>query len=257
VSRSLLGRALAIAGIVCGLLAVGLQYVSGYRYLDDGTTVVYLVVLLSLASWLPAEIGRDLFGAAAGAASFGLLLFVPASAAFDNLGRLEAGAWLGLCTLLVPIGAVLSGEVAAAPRAPARPAGLGLTVVASGLVLLVAGTWLDAAKHGPSYWNLSSSGHAIGILLLLLAALNAVFVLGPAIGVLPALGDLDLLVAAATFGLVEAGLVSTAFEDFGTLGAGGWLEAGAGVLLLGGVAWLRSAASIRTEAAASLPSPAR
>ncbi len=253
-SKSLLGRALAIAGIVCGLLAVGLPYASGYRYVDDGTTIAFLIVLLSLASWLPAEIGRDLFGGVAGAAAFGLLLFLPASAAFDSFGQLDSGAWLGLCTILIPIGALVSRSPERAR--PARSSMPGVPVAIAGLALLVVGIWLEAAKGGDSYWNFSSSGHAVGILLLLLAALNAALVVGPVLVPTLAVGDVDLVVAASTFGFVEAGLISTAFEDLGQLGAGGWLEAGAGVLLLGGVLWLRSAAPQPSGAAASMASPA-
>ena len=91
-----------LVGIVTGLLAVGLPYTTGSRYLDDGTQFAFLVILLSLASWLPADVGPPLFGAAAGAAAFGFYLFIPSTAAFDSFGYLDSGAWLGLCTVLIP-----------------------------------------------------------------------------------------------------------------------------------------------------------
>ena len=241
-SPGLLGRAMTIAGIVTGLLAIGLPYASGSRYVDDGTTVAFLLVLLSLASWLPAEVGRDLFGAAAGAAAFGLFVFIPSSAAFSQLGYLDSGAWLGLCTALIPLGAlVMWSERESGDRQSQTSIGIGLPVVLAGLALIVVGIWLDAASGGPSYWNISSSGHAAGVLMLLLAALNAVLVAGPAFVPMPTLANLDVLVAAATFGYVEAGLISTAFEDFGSLGTGGWIEACAGALLLLGVLQTRGA----------------
>jgi hypothetical protein len=257
VSKALLGRALAIAGIVSGLLAIGLPFADGTRYLDDGTTTAYLLVLLSLASWMPAEIGRDLFGAAAGAAAFGLLLFFPTTAGFDSLGYLRAGAWLGLCTLLIPIGAFVSSERGLTLSPSERSTrGPGLPVAVAGIALVVAGIWPEAEDGGDSFWDFSSSGHAVGIVMLLLAALNALLLLGSTLLPVPAVGDLDLVVAAATFGFVATGVITTAFENFGSLGAGAWLEACGGLLLLGGVAWLRRAKASVTETAASMPSPA-
>jgi hypothetical protein len=58
----------------------------------------------------------------------------------------------------------------------------------------------------------------------------------------PGLGDVRLVAAAATFGLLAAALVAAAFGELGTLGAGAWLEACAGGLILGGaVRWPASA----------------
>ena len=45
-------------------------------------------MLLSLTSWMPAEVGRDAFGALTGSAAFGFFLFIPAIAAFDSFGEL-------------------------------------------------------------------------------------------------------------------------------------------------------------------------
>jgi hypothetical protein len=244
-SIGLLGRALSIAGIVTGLLAVGLPFADGSRYADDGTVLALLIVLLCCASWLPAEIGRDRLGAAVGASAFGYFLFLPATAAFDAFGALRSGAWVGLGTALIPIGAVVvwAGREpghATAPRPDRSLGALGLPLASAGLALAVAGIWLDVASNGPTYWNASSSGHAVGILMLLLAALNAVLLAASSFA--SAL-NLDLLVAAITVGFVEAGLVSTAFGDFGALGAGGWLEACAGALLLAGVLGLGGAAA--------------
>jgi hypothetical protein len=223
---------------------------------EDGTTAAFLVVLLSLASWLPAEVGRDLFAAVAGAAAFGLLLFLPSTAAFSRLGELDSGAWLGVCSALIPIGALVIWSEHPLPARPTRTLSeIGLPMALAGLVLLVVGIWLDAPSGGPSYWNIASSGHAAGILMLILAAVNAALIAGPAFVPKLSLGNLDILVAAATFGYIEAGLISTAFEDFGGLGTGGWIEAGAGVLLLGGVLQLRGALG-PTRAPATVASPA-
>jgi hypothetical protein len=107
--------------------------------------------------------------------------------------------------------------------------------------LAVAGVWLDVADGGPTYWNASSSGHALGILTLLLVALNVLLLAAPAGVPAVQVANLDVLVGAATIGFVEAGVVSTAFESFGSLGAGAWLEACAGVFLLAGLPRLRAA----------------
>lgn len=228
---AMLGRVIVLAGIVTGLLAVSLPYADGARYVDDGTTAAFLIVLLALTSWMPAEVGRDAIGAVAGSVAFGFFLFLPAIAAFDDLGRLDAGAWLGLCVVLIPAGALVTSRVDEQIRIERD---LGLLTATAGLVLVAAGIWLDASGDGPSYWNLSSSGHAVGLLMLVLVAGTALLV-GAAAHVRPRLGYPAVLAGAITFGFVEFGLVATAFGDFGSLGAGGWVEAVGGILLLGGI----------------------
>jgi hypothetical protein len=247
----LAGRAIALVGVILGVLAVSLVAVSGdgdsLRYVDDGTVTAFLVILVSLTSWMPAEVGPDSLGGAMGAAAFGFFLFVPAVHAFDSFGALGPGAWLGICTVLIPIGLAVVWAARRESPAPVRSSasratpGPGLVVALAGLILVLAGIWLPGADGGASYWNVSASGHALGLLLLLAVALNAVLLAAPHVSsrTLPSTG---LLVAATTFGLVEAGLVSTAFEDFGSLGSGGWVEAAGGVLLLAGVLATRVAA---------------
>jgi hypothetical protein len=248
------GRAIALAGIVTGLLAVGLPYAPGSRYADDGTVFAFLVVLLSFASWFTSDVGRDLLAAAGGAAAFGFFLFLPATAAYDSFGVLDSGSWLGLCAVLIPVGALVARRAGPTPTAPgtrrSAARGLGLPVCTAALVLVVVGIWLDIASDGPSYWNVSASGHAVGILMLVLVALNVVLIGGPAHLTVPDVANLDVIVAAVTFGFVEAGLVSTAFEDFGALGTGAWIEACAGVVLMVGVLQLRSGSNAPVPAAA-------
>jgi hypothetical protein len=238
----LAGRAIAAVGVVCGILAIGLSTVSypGFSatYVDDGTTVAFLLILLSLASHFPAEIGRDTGAAVLGTAAFGFLLYVPAHQAFDRLGTLGSGGWLGLCTALIPIGLlVLKRDRAHAPTRPARSSveasDPGLLVALGGIVLIVVGIWFAVDDGGPSFW---SSSHTLGILMLLLAALNLLLLTRGG-------SDGALLWACVTFGLVVYPWVDHAFEKFGSLGSGGWLEAFGGLLLLGGVAALRTAAA--------------
>ena len=234
-SAAFLGRGLVLAGIVAGLLAVSLPFADGSRYVDDGTTAAFLIILLSLTSLLPAEIGRDLPAACAGSAAFGFFLLVPSIYAFDSLGRLESGAWLGLCTVLIPIGALIVLAKDEARAATRFDLGAGLVLATIGLVLVATGIWLDFLKDvGPSYWNLSSSGHAVGLLLIVLVVLDAPLLAAAAHSSLR-VGDAALLAAAATFGLTVFGVVTAAFDGFGTLGAGAWIEAAGGTLLLIGV----------------------
>jgi hypothetical protein len=253
VSLSLAGRASAGVGIVCGLLGVALTFVSfsnGFsaRHVADGTAFAFLAITLALASHFPAEIGSDLRGAALGTAAFGFYLFVPARFAFDNLGVLDAGAWLGLCSVLIPLGYILvrtdHSHVAAA-RAPRtnQPLVRGRILALGGILMVVVSIWLEIDDGDTSYWNAS---HALGILMLLLAAANVYCLLrGPA--------DIGLLVAAATFGLVLYPWVYHAFERLGTLHAGGWLAAIGGLALLAGVVDAQ-----RTAApAAAAPAPAQ
>jgi hypothetical protein len=234
-SAAFLGRGLVLAGVVAGLLAVSLPFADGTRYVDDGTTAAFLIVLLSFTSLLPADIGRDLPAACAGSAAFGFFLLIPAVYAFDSLGRLESGAWLGLCTALIPIGALVV-FVAEPTRATAAhlDKGPGLLVATVGLVLVAVGIWLDLGRSGPTYWNTSSSGHAVGLLLIVLVVADAPLIAAAAHSSLR-VGSLAILAAAVTFGLTVFVVVAAAFDDFATVGAGGWVEAIGGTLLLAGV----------------------
>jgi hypothetical protein len=240
VSTAFLGRGLVIVGIVAGLLAVSLPFADGARYVDDGTAAAFLIVLLASTSLLPAEAGRDLVAAAAGSAAFGFFLFIPAVFAFDNLGRLEAGAWLGVGTALIPIGCLL--VLAAGGKAASTPAiidrGPGLLVSTVGLVLIAVGIWLDVGSDGPTYWGASSSGHAVGIVLLVLVVVDAVLIAAAAHSSIQT-GDLALLAAAVAFGYAVFAVVGAAFGDFASLGPGGWIETCGGVLLLGGLVLAR------------------
>src|SRR5580700_11364301 len=110
-TSALAGRVVAGVGIVCGLVAIGLVLVSGaggvLHYADHGFDIAFVVGLLAYASYLPAEVGQDTAGGLAGTAVFGFFLFVPLALAFDRLGSLGSAGWLGLCTVLIPVGAVI------------------------------------------------------------------------------------------------------------------------------------------------------
>jgi hypothetical protein len=240
-----------LGGIVAGLLAVSLPFTGETRYVDDGTTAAFLIVLLSLTSLLPAETGHDLAAAAAGSAAFGFFLVIPSIYAFDNLGRLDAGGWLGVCTASIPIGALVvlaAGETEAS--VPAVDRGPGLAAATAGLVLVAVGIWLDLGQDGPTYWSASSSGHALGLLLILLVLADA-GLLAAAAHSSARVADVVMLAAAATFGFTAFAVVAGAFDDFGTLGAGAWIEAAGGTLLLAGAALPRLARSSRPGASSA------
>ena len=257
-STGLLGRGLVLVGIVTGLLAIGLPWATGARHVDDGTEFAFLVNVLSLASWLPADVGPPLLGAAMGAAAFGFYLFVPSTAAFDSFGQLDSGAWLGLCTVLIPVGALVVWSAEKPEQADVQDTrSVGLLVSTVGLALITIGIWFDIGTHGPTYWGLASSAHAVGLLMLVLVVLNALLIGGPAHSSFAA-GSLDVLVAAITFGYVEYVWIAAAFTGFGTLGAGAWLVTCGGLLLMVGVlvprfAWVRGLAA----AGAGSPAPSQ
>src|SRR5919108_863679 len=98
----------------------------------------------------------------------GTYLFFPATLAFDQLEFVGAGAWLGVCAALIPLGAgaayLLSNQ--ARLRADvAREEAVGRLVTLVGLALVLAGVWLpvDTSNDG-TYWNVTGAGHSLGIL---------------------------------------------------------------------------------------------
>ena len=263
----LAGRAVAMLGIILGLLAVGLDLISAggatSHYFDHGVVAVFVIALLSMASYLPAEVGFDTAGAAAGTAVFGFYLHVPAIFAFNHLGTPGAAAWLGLGTVLIPIGwAVVRrserghrDEAAAAPSwdvaAAARDPLFALSV--AGLILMAAGIWLPVVTDGPSYWNASYSGDALGILLLIAVVANAATLLLPLVSARRYSADGVLLVASAGFGLAAAQWLESAFDHLGSLGTGGWVEGMGGLLLIGGVVAMRVLAARASHSPQAVP----
>jgi len=268
---ALAGRGVAMIGIILGLLAVGLDLVSGgsARYLNSGAVAVFAIALLSMSSYLPAEVGYDTAGTAAGVAVFGFYLSVPAIFAFSHLATLGAGAWLGLGTVLIPIGRSIvrraEGVHAHEPatRSPDTATGSPATLTRdplfalaiAGLILMAAGIWLPVASDAPDYWNASSSGHVLGILLLIAVLANAAtLLLAPLLWRVRVSADMVLLVACGSFGLAGALWLET-FDHLGTLGSGAWLEAVGGLLLIGGVVAgrLTAARGARLPALAATP----
>ena len=247
------GRIVAGVGVVAGIVAIWLDIVAtaghSEQYSDDGTTIVYLLVVLLLAggclvSGAAGGPRLDMGAAAAGGAAFGFYLFFPAAAAWDQFDLLGAGAWLGLCTALIPIGAVLASVAGRGWQVPQRrPTAIEALPALLGVALVFIAIWLSAAD-GHSYWNLSLPGHGIGLAMILLCAAVALRILFTLTWATPLSADVGLALAAVTFGLFETGIVQDAFNQFGSLGAGAWLGGAGGVVLLLGMASLWSAATL-------------
>jgi hypothetical protein len=266
-SQGLIGRGIVAAGIVIGLLAVSLTFASANgetsRYLQDGTVTAFLLIALTITGLQPPEVGLDRLGGAVGAAAFGFYLYGPAVFGFDSFGRLGAGAWLGVSTAIIPIGALITLRADHAAEGGARDAAAapdrGLLLAAVGLLCALVGIWLPvgSADGSPSYWNASSSGHALGLLMLLVVVLTAACVGSWRLSGRQPAADPALLLAAITFGLVEAVWIGNAFNNFGHLGSGAWLEAAGGLLLVVGVASMRRSAvrTGSTEARMAQPAP--
>jgi hypothetical protein len=239
-----IGEAVAAVGVVLGLIALWAGVLDGVTgtYSKDGTFTAAMIILLGLAACclaasLLGSANLDLVAATAGGMAFGLFLYVPAIVAFSNLDRLGSGAWLGICAGLIPLGAGFA-HFAASRRSAAKAlaANPATAVAAIGLVLIVAGIWMEVAdKSGVSYWNGSSSGHALGLLMLLLAIASALLIVLAVRSQSGCLADLALIVACITAGLAMTEGVGDAFGAFNVMGSGAWMELFGGLALLIGL----------------------
>ena len=231
------GKGIAAVGIVLGFVAIWFDIYSGLgsssTYSDDGTVLAFLLIALILSAAQLAA-GKEMGAAVAGSAALGFYLFIPATAGFDKFGYLGTGSWLGVCTVLIPLGIGYSlmsgrGSVNRPSLELAAPAILGR-------VLCLVAIWLTALDGSPSFWNLSSSGHALGLLMLILVLVGALLGAMVAFGsATKATADWLLMLAAVTFGLFSALLIGNAFGEFGRLGIGGWLAAAGSIVMLVGV----------------------
>lgn len=261
-NRSQVGRAIAAVGLVLGFVAIFVDFVrifgQGFKYSDDGTILAFLLVSLILTAILLSASagGRDALetaAAVAGSAAFGFYLFVPASFAFKHLDFIDSGGWLGVCSGLIPLGLWLS--LSSRPRQVRRP-DLALAVPAIvGRVCCIVAIWLTATSR-QSYWDLTDAGRALPSLMLLLviggAALGAATML---VSTTRVTADGALILAAITFGLYAAEVIGVAFNGFGALGAGAWLGAAGGLVLLVGVTriWQRALGGAPSPEASTVP----
>ena len=119
--------------------------------------------LLVVAAFVTDSRAFDLGTIAVGGVACGLYSFAPLLYTSYSDFMVE-GAWLGVCTALVPIGATLAAMAGPRPEG-VEPAGAGLALIGIGLVL--AGLWMAADKDGQTtYWKFGDFGHAVGIFLL-------------------------------------------------------------------------------------------
>ena len=194
--------------------------------------------------------------ATVGAVAFGLFLFYPAFAAFEDLGKLGVGSWLGVCSGLIPLGAGVAyfttrGRPAGRAPAPAWAAGVG----AIGLVLVVIGIWEKLAHYdwfGGSYWNFSSSrpsAHAIGILILLLAIVIGLSIAAAVFSRSAVAADIALVFSGLLAGFVASSLlVVLRWWSSRMLGTGVWLELAGGIVLLVGAIAMCVTIAVRAPA---------
>ena len=115
------GKGIAAVGIVLGFIAIWLDIYSGIgsaSYSDDGTVLAFLLVALILSA-VHLAAGKDVGAAVAGSAALGFFLLIPATFGFDRFGYIDVGGWLGVCTVLIPLGigySRMSDRTTAAPR---------------------------------------------------------------------------------------------------------------------------------------------
>lgn len=247
--RTKIGELVAAVGVVLGLIALWVSYIDKNdfggmtaKYADDGTIEAVGIIILGLAgvcliASLLGAANLDLVAAVAGAAAFGFLLFMPAVFGFKELDKLGWGAWLGICAGLVPIGAGAAHLWHKRSDAKAPGINLGTAVAAIGLVLIAVGVFMDRVDKPASvtYWKSSASGHALGLLMLLLVVVSVLAILAAVNARKGELADLALIISGVTAGLAVAQGVHDAFGSFDLMGSGGWIELIGGLALLLGL----------------------
>jgi hypothetical protein len=239
--RRQIAELVAVVGVVVGVIALFTSVLPGVKYTNDGTILAALIILLALAACALAAsllLGKpelDLVAAVAGAVAFGLFLYIPSIVAFKHLSDLDAGAWLGVCAGLIPIGAGVAQLWHRRSNAKAPGVNLWTLGVVAGLVMIVIAVWSKVTDYGLTYWNASSSGHALGLLMLILVVASAVLIALALSSQKAELADLAEIVAAVLAGVAIAEGVGDAFGDFGILETGGWLALIGGLLLLASV----------------------
>ena len=239
---AMLGRLIQATGLVFGVVAIWISYAPHSKYSDDGTVLTWLLILAGLTvlswvgSWMTNERKFDTATGVFGGMMFGFYLLIPALTAFGNWGVLETGAWLGLCSGLTVIGTWIAAPPDTGERRAVSPATVRFTLL--GLLFVLIGIGPSAQKTAGSYWGAGS--HGAGIVLIVLVAFGVLAVIALVRG-MPAADD-ALTLATLTFGFVVALPVGNAFNNFGNVGAGGWLAFAGGLVALLGVLAMRGLA---------------
>jgi hypothetical protein len=110
-------------GIALVFPSIFLDAESGSSYWDGDGVGILMLILASLAAlaWAATVAGMPTRGldAALTLVLLGLVAFDPVGAAFNNLGDLQAGAWLGLAGGILAAGGTWSARAEARPAAAA------------------------------------------------------------------------------------------------------------------------------------------
>lgn len=257
--QTLLGRGIAAVGVGLALAAIWVQYISvpvPAKYWDDGTfggLLLALAVLAALAlagAYATNQRDYDVAVGAIGGVGFGLYLFFPGVFAFDQWDFLDAGSWLGLCSALTFIGAIVATWPSDRPAG--RPAIAGVLIALVGLALIIAALFPAVENGGGgSYWNITGAGHSYGLLLIVLVVLEALAI-GAAHSMTEGM-DSAIFIGAVTLGATIAVPVGEAFDQFGDLATGAWLAGIGGIVQMAGILLMRLLA---TETAAPQAVPA-
>ena len=229
-----------MAGIAAAFLGIWLDALSaggfGTRYWDLGGIIgevllasACLAAIAALAGLALRRPAFDLALGAAGAALFGLYLFVPAASAFSDWDTLAIGTWLGVCSGLIVIGAGLALSTWGVELWPPY---LGAAAVAAGgWILVIVGIWFGVDDQGGSYWHPEGSGRGLGVLFLILLG---VWALAAMVSLLTSTAAAPLLTVAAALIILGVALVVpllSVLNDLDSLRMGAWLPLGGGLLL--------------------------
>lgn len=256
--KAMLGRALAAVGLVCALVAIWVKFAGDRTYWNDGTLGALLLILAILAALMlvgALATNRSVFDVSAGVIGgtlLGLYLWYPAVFAFDQLDVLDAGAWLGVCSALIVIGAVIA--LGPSMAAGARPASIGTLLALVGLGLVLGGIWTKTTDDPGTYWSIPGAGHSLGILMIILVALSAIAV--AAAHTARAGQDAAFALAGVTLGITVFLPVLAAFDNLGHLRTGAWLAGIGGIVLMVGVLAMRQMARADVPAPATAAPPA-
>jgi hypothetical protein len=252
-----LGRGLAAAGIILGLVAIWVDFGPTSYWSFDGSLSGLLLILgvaaglALIAAFTTGERDYDLAYGAIGGIGFGIYLFYPAVLAFDQWDQLDAGAWLGLCSALTFIGASIATW--SSDRPVRRPSAGGAVTALVGLGLVVAGLFPNFIKGGGSYWTIAGNGHSFGVLMLIVVVLE---VLAIAAAWSSSAGiDSAVLLGGVILGASIAIPDQNAFNRFGDLGTGAWLMGVGGLLVGVGVLVMWLMADEQAPAPAPTPPP--
>jgi hypothetical protein len=252
VTALVVGGLIAVTGVVCGFMALWTPLLHRtlltVNYNSDKSVAIFVLIML-VAVLVELYKGDDGTAMVLGAIIFGFFLFVPAVWSFDRLGQLGSGGWLGLFTLLIPIGAlVVRGSERSAATSIGRLERSTIVPVAIGLVLCLLGL-LARAETSPNYrgfWAMQNPGHTLEYLILILCLLIAAFAIAALVATERAMvfADAARFLAATVCGLGLFLPACYAIVYVAYLPLGGWLEGIGGLALLGGILRLCRAADV-------------